>query len=473
MPSLTVESSKLYPDIADIIKAPEDKYSAAFLFETKLHTTDKDLDVSDGVILNSILIVRDYKNNMADYIEIQLSMHLGTYVYDVYPYLENIELTLITYKQLHQGKKPFSRKERYKAVYMLDKNDKIPTTSNQSKEDMNQNLPIVITLQLLDRSAETVRVKTTQGNFGKKINPMNKDMGLKSFIKSIVSEEVNKILIENQPPIDSISIEEPDNIEQLASVTIPSGTRIVELPELLQEKNIGIFNAGIGNYIQTFGLDPFTYKKTFFVYSLYDGMKYEKAEYKIIFYCPVSSNVSVTEVTYKYQDKVLKVLPHMMPTIDDAKETDLASKGTGFSCANANSFMKKPVELTKDGPKFRQDHLVTRVVFKDREDNLNFAPNMSVVCNQFVLTSEVLKRKGNYVTLKVTNLDPDFIYPGAPCKINYENKDNKVIEMYGVIHEVLVQFGSSSVSMPMSYNSTVIALTSQMTILVMVTDQKE
>jgi len=464
MPSLTTDTSQLYPDIADIVKAYEEKYNAVFTVEAKLHTVDKDLDSTDGVILNGITIIRDYVENISDYIEIQLSMHLGTYIYDVYKYLDNIEVTLITHKQRYKDKKPFTTKERYKAVYLLDKNAKIPTTVNQSKEDLNQNLPIVITLQLLDRSVETLRVKTTQGNFDKKLNPKNKDMSPKAFLKSIISEESNKILIENKPPLDNISIEEPDQQDQLKAITIPSFTRIIELPEYLQNKNIGIYNAGVGNYIQNFGIDHYTYKKTFFIYSLYDEKKYDKAEYKIIFYNPASSSISLTDITYKYEDKILKIIPYTMSKIDDSKETGAMSKGSGFRMSNANSYMKKPVEMTEKGPVFKKDSLTTEITYKDRKDNLNFAPNRSVGSNQFSLTSEILKESGAYITLEVSNLDHDFIYPGASCKIMYEDTENKVKEIYGVIHKALISYKSSSINMPLNYNSKLTALTSHISL---------
>lgn len=464
MPSLTTEQSQLYPDISDIVKAHDVKYNAAFTIETKLHTVDKDLDSTDGLVLNGITIIRDYVNHISDYIEIQLSVQLGTYIYDIYKYLDNIEVTLITHKQKHKDKKPFITKERYKAVFLMEKNDKIPTQVNQSKEDLNQNLPIVITLQLLDRSVETLRIKTTQGNFDSKLNPKNKDMSPKAFLKSIISEEANKILIENKPALDNISIEEPDQKDQLKAITIPSYTRIVELPEYLQEKNIGVYNAGIGNYIQIFGTDHYTYKKTFFIYSLFDASKYDKAEYKIIFYNPTSSSISLTDITYKNEDKILKVIPYTMSKINDDKGTNTASTGSGFRISNANSYMKKPIEMKEDGPVFKRDGLNTEITYKDRKDNLNFAPNRSVSGNQFSLTSEILRNAGAYITLDVGNLDHDFIFPAAACKIMYEDNENKVKEIKGVIHKAIINYSSSSMNMPMNYNSRIVALTSHTTL---------
>lgn len=460
MASFTTETNQLFPDISDIVERYEDEvYKAVFTIETKLHTVDKDLNTEDGVILNALYIKRDYINKTSDYIEAQLSLHLGTYVYDLYPYLDNIEVTLITRKQLTKEKKVIFTKERYKAIFLLDKNISIPTSLNHSKEDLDQQMPVVITIQLLDRSVETIRVKTMQGNFDKKLNLKNTDMSPKAFLKSIISEESNKILIENKQPIDYISIEEPDQKDQLKSITIPSFTRIVELPEFLQNKNIGVYNSGIGNYIQIFGKDHYTFKKVFFVYSLYDETKYDKAEYKLIFYVPTTSAISLTDLTYKYKDKVLKAIPFKMSKIEDNKESGAMSHGSGFRISNANSFMKKPVKMTDKGPVFDRNQLNSEIVYKDRKDNLNFAPNKSITNNHFTLTSDVLKDSGAYVSLEVTNMDHDFIYPAASCKIMYEDKNSQIKELKGVVHIADISYTSSSMDMAMNYSSSLVALT--------------
>ena len=139
------------------------------------------------------------------------------------------------------------------------------------------------------------------------------------------------------------------------------------------------------------------------------------------------------------------------------------SEGSGFRMSNANSYMKKPVEITEEGPKFTRNRLNTEIVFKERADNLNFAPNESVSSNQFALASKILRNNGSYLTLECSNLDFDFIYPGAACKILYE-EENKVKELYGVIHKALITLRSDKMSMPFNYNSKTVTVASHTTL---------
>lgn len=467
MASMSLDSSSLYPDISDILENQKEKYNPLFSYETKLHTTDKDLDYTDGIVLVDIYILRDYVSNISDYIEIKVSIPVGTFLYDVYDYLDNIELTLITTKQLHKDGEPVSVIERYKAVYILEKNMSVPNTIKQTKEDLNNQMPLVITLQLLDRSVETIRIKTTSGNFDMGINK-NKDMGAATFLKSLISEQANKILIENKPSLDGMDIEEPDNTDSLKAITIPSFTRIIELPDLLQDKNIGVYNGGIGCYIQKFGTDHYTFKKNMFIYSLYNGDKYQKSDYKLMIFSPVTSSHSTSENTYKYKDKILKVLPHGVTKINDNKETSVMSSGGGFRTSNANSFMKKPVEMTNEGPKFKRDQLSSEVIFKDRADGLNFAPNKNVSGNQFKLTAELLKKNGNYITVEISNMDHDFIRPAAKCKVLYEGKDGTITEVFGVVHMAIITYSNSNPSPVMNHSSRTVSLTTHASLQIFV-----
>ena len=440
MPSINVQSSVLSQDIMDIKKKHPDTYNPEYRVSVKLHTEEKDLDHTDLVSMAGMVVVRDYTNNIADYIEVSLSIPLGTFLFDVYPYLDNIEVTLHNEKQLYKDKKPYIVTERYKAVYLAEKNSSIPVNITQSKATLNDRPPSVIVLQLLDRSSETIRIKTTQGNFHKVINPNNKDMSPKAFLKSVIAEETNKILIENNPSLDSIDIEEPSTKEEIKSLVIPSNTRIIELAEVLQNKSVGLYNAGVGSYIQRFGKDVYTFEKSLFVYSLYDPKKYKDSEYKLIFYSPIVNSHSTEGTTYTYEDKILRILPHSISNILDNKETKVMSTGSGFRTSNANSYMKKPIEITESGPVFKRNQLNTEVAFGGRKDGLNFAPRKSVSGNIFKHTSEILKNQGTYINVTVTNLDIDFIKPGHPCLINHENKEHSIDEVYGVVHQLMTTY---------------------------------
>lgn len=435
----TTDTSPTYLDIKDVIEPHDVPYQPTFTVEVKLHTVDKDLDSSDFVTTVDLTVLRDYVTNMADYMEVVLLIPIGTFVYDVYPYLDNIEVTLFTSKQLTKENKVQRVSERYKAVYLLDKNTSKPTMSSGSREDLNQQLPTTLTLQLIDRGAEVFRVKTTQGSFDSRTSS-NKDMGVENFIRSVVSEEANKILVENKPILEHINVEPTDNRTPLANLVIPSGTRVIDLLDYLQNKGKGVYNAGAGSYIQNFGITPHETSKGYYAYSLYNTKKYDKAKDKLIIYSPITSNLSITDVTYKKEEGLLRVLSHTVPNIDDLKESNLMSTGVGYRISNAESFMKKPVVLTEDGPVFDKGKQNTEIVTKDRADGINYAPNKGITSNHYLHTSEVLQKSGSYISVEISNLDYEFIYPAMPVKIVYSGNLGEVLELYGVVHKMACKY---------------------------------
>lgn len=469
--SINTQTSPLYLDIQDIVKPPSspDLYSSHFVMEAKLHTEEKNLDQRDGVTLLGLILHRDYVNNMSDYIEVQLSVLLGTYVYDIYDYLNNIEVTLYTTRQLKPGGEEVVIPERYKAVYLLERNANTPTVTTAPRDMLNQELPFVLTLQLIDRSSEAIRIKTLQGSFDNEINSTNSDMSVKSFMKSLISAQLDMVTVEAKPAIDSLEIEEPDNEGDLKAITIPTGTRLVELPEYIQTKSSGVYASGIGNYIQRYGINREEWEKVFFVYSLYDASKFEGAKYKIIFYSPTTSSFSMTDKTYSYQNEVLKVLVNTTTSLADTKESVLMSTGIGFRSSNANSMMKKPVEITEEGPKFVKSGTSTEVIHKERADGINYAPYKGVTSNHFQNSSEVMSKVGKYVTLHANNLDLDFFYPGAPCKIVFENKNDEIEELYGVIHIIRAQYEQPSFNMTRNYRDAEVSINTQVEFTIYVT----
>jgi hypothetical protein len=446
---ITLDKSLLWPDIQDIVNQKDSKIKPTTVVSCILHCKDYDLTDKDNVYVTKLNIISDYVNHISDYIEIEIKMLYGAYVEHVYPYLANFEVTLI--RDVHQQTDDSVQRttQRYKAVYLQDRNHQIPNVSTANFHDLNQLGFVNITLQLLDLTAEALRIKTVYGSFDPTITESGKDkrqntkpktIPIDSFIRCIISQEANNVLIHGNPSLDAIEIQKVDNVEPIERYVIPSGTKLLDLPIFLQKKSMGIYNDGCGAYI-----DTFNDKKTYFVYSLYSATKYKDSRYKTVIYIPMTSNYSNVRNTYLYQDKVLKIVALSNNKLSDKRDSEVMSEGIGFRATNAKSYMKKPVEITEKGPRFKRTGLVTEIIHEDRKDNLNYA-NVSltgtVTYNLFEKTSEVLKNVGNYITVIWHNSNPLYIYPGMPVKINSEDNNGKLLEHMAVIHQIQTVYTS-------------------------------
>lgn len=440
-----VESTALWLDIDDIVNNKDkNNISPSIDISAILHNEEFDLDSSDLLVISNMVVSRDYATSIGDYIEITLRLPLGLYLKKIYPYLHNTELSLSKDERNLIKGKPVKRLDRYKAVFLKDRNASLPTHKPGTMEDLNQIGFINLVLQLIDRSVETLRIKTTSGAFDKTAITRQSSPNFKivDFLHSVIEQEASKVLVDGKTSIESIDIDPPDNTEPLEGIVIPSGTKVLNLPTFIQERSAGIYNTGIGTYIQ-----PYKNKETLFIYKLYDGSKYKINKEKIIFYVPLTGNYSVTKYTYSYNDNTLRVVTEPNNNIANFKESPFMSGGSGIRMSQANSFMKKPVEMTDKGPKFVRHLLNTEIAVMDRKDNLNYAPvdrQNSISGNIFNKLSKINKTMGSMLRLVWHNADYELIYPGAPCKIATSSLTSETIELFGVILKVDVTINGDS-----------------------------
>lgn len=440
--ALTTYSSMMNEDIMDIINK-EGVFKPYFLFSTTIHTEEKSLDENDGVVIAGHDIVRDYKENEFDQSTLDFMIKPGTWLYDIYPYADALEVTVKVIKQhrLFNATTGVEVEERYKLVYLPDANQSLPTEPKESRSALNQMTPLYVRFQIVSRVNMAARVKTTQGVVSQKISETNKDMKADSILKSLLSHELKKLQIAGEVLIKGLDIEKSLNLSPMKKLIIPTGTSIMDLPFLMQEDKGGMYPAGVGSYMQRYTpnrmLQP---QHTMFVYSLYDGSKVNNTEQRIIFFIPPDGTHSTGSRTYDYDAGLLKVVAYPIPGLYDVKENALRSEGDGFRSADSGAFSNKPVEVKEKGPSFTQRGLVTEVVVSESKDGLVNASYKGIDKNHYVNASRVLARKGSYVQIVVENLDPDYIFPGAGCKVLNEPVEGILLKLEGVIHKVVVKY---------------------------------
>lgn len=389
----------------------KNKMDTIFKMGVIVHTKDKDLGTDDHIYIHALTITRDYENNVGDYIEAKISVPPGTFIEDIYPHMQNCEITIRTRKQYTNNGKPWVSSVKYKAIFLKDKNAAIPNAKHFSKHDLNQMQPFIITFQLIDRSVEAMRIKTTSGSFSVKgVDSVNEALA------TILSSESSKVLVENKPAIDFIHVYDADNPGKLTSLTMPSYSRVVEIPDYIQERSIGVYTSGLGHYIQKCMLKPGKIDTGMWVFPLY-GPEKKKADIMEI-YCPTQEG-SVTSLPGAiYQDGRYIILAYKPTFQENDKETKVMSTGTGFRAADASKMMSKPVTVSPKGPIFERNKLNTEIVFKEREDGINFAVNKGNYFNTFAMAAEITKDKANFLTIQVPNLDHDVIRPGMNVYIS-------------------------------------------------------
>lgn len=390
-----------------------------------LHTTTDDLRVTKIISMD---IAKDYVNKIGDEIVIKFLLPYGDYINKLYPKRHNLELTVITSRHTSTGYTDSitdkASSERYKAVFIESSNinDSLKFANTIDNFTLNNREPAEVTLQLINRTLEPLRVKTTQGIFN--------DVTREDLIRAILGGETYKVKIDGKPGLDALDIYQLDNREKIKQIILPYNILVTAIPSYLQEKHTGLYNAGVGNYFQRYNK-----KRTWFVYPLFDITRIDNdTGKKALIYGSSSIRFSGLRTTYMEEAGNLLILTSGEQKYADDGESSQMDGGVGFRQTNADLMMDKPVQMHQDGPIGIKNRLNTEVTLKKREDNLNFAPvsSRAISVNNIAEYSRQLINNGARIDLVWNNSNHDLIYPGMPCKYIYsDGEDTK--EIKGVI----------------------------------------
>lgn len=415
------QSTPIWLDVDRILQSKEPV--PVHSYSVVIHTAEGDVEVSD---ITAIDIVRDYANQIADGVRLQVQVPLGDYITKLYPLRNNLEIT-ITRSQARAGNSDVEYpdwSERYKAVFIPNRNQHLNLTAVESTDPftLNNRPPVDVEFQLLNRTIEPLRIKTASGVFNK--------VDREELIRGILGGESARVMVDGQPGIDAMNIVQPDNKDLISQIVFPSFTPVLAIPTYIQERHNGVYSTGIGSYFQTY-----RNKRTWFVYPLYDLNRFKDTPYKLVIYGLNGRQFANADRTYRLEDKTLHVLATGERLYVDDGEAGMMNDGIGFRQTMADEIMVSPFEYDeKNGPRGVRTKLNTEVSFQDRADGLNYAPVSSreISNNMFAEASRISEKKGARLDLIWQNSDPALLYPGMPCKYVYAT-ETEIKEVYGVL----------------------------------------
>ena len=205
--SFNIEQSPLWQPIKDITKKGQEARWMAIA--ATLHTEKKEFNI---VKPRSIDLKRNYVDSIGDEMYFEAIVGLGDYVKDIYPYKDNLELT-IRYVPVKFTNPDYNEEEeipsiRYKALFLSAENQKVDGKDykNVGAFTLNVKSVTVIKLQLVDRSLEPLRVLTCGGVYKKTTNG--------DIISASMGSISGEAEVEGAPVIDAIDIVDPDNEQE-------------------------------------------------------------------------------------------------------------------------------------------------------------------------------------------------------------------------------------------------------------------
>lgn len=420
---MELEHTSVYLDAKRVMDSG--KTSANSTWEVRIHyDKENDEEVIIPMHLQSINVLRNYVQDFADVTTISVLLGLGDYAHLIYPNRVWLEITIIQ-KQLLESSTEVDPdadevSERFKAVLM--DTQQAPTIAqgqeSNSREALNRTQVFTAHFQLISKPVEQIRIQATGGIY--------RNVKVEDAIKSCITGALERIKTDEQRSVVGTEVSAVDNTDIVPQLLIPHGTRVVDVPGLIQER-FGVYNSGLGSYVQG---------RHWFVYPLYDTSVFESRKNSLSVLVLPKRKYANIERTFLDEDGAVTVLATSETGFQDDSGTNTLNIGNGARFSSADDLMETPV--TTGGNKARisrkdnnrefiagQAAPMNNVAFKGRR----------VTSNPFPVYSELAAINGGMLRMVWENSDASLILPGMATKITYVDGDD-VKQIFGVVHRV-------------------------------------
>ena len=388
-----------------------------------IHTEEADYYPKD---LIDIQVLRDYDNNLSDYVIVSILLPMGEYLEMLYPERDNLNLTVV---QNRNGK---ITKVTYKGVVINDEDGIVNGKNNSiSTEDMDSSEMLNISIQCVDLVYESLRMKLTTG--------MYRSVTLEDTIITALKREIGNISIDDTTLDVNINIYPPHNQRVYGTIELLDDMTILDIPTYLQSK-YGIYNGGIGVYIQN--IDE---KYYIFIYPLYNASVINDTNLKKMRLYFLNSMVQgMIDKTCVVENDEVKILSGGEMSMITIGETEITNSGAGFNVSNSNTVVDRAYEVSSDGVVIMNntDNRQHQTI-KNKKDGFTPTVAGSISDNLYKERSRIMFNVGKRLQVQwkfsVTNL----LYPGMPVEFKYLNRDKEVIKEIGILNSTYTVYNES------------------------------
>lgn len=411
-------------DILEIVNKPNPSKRDSE-FEVIVHTPYEDIKVTKLLLIETM---RNYSKYVGDVIIVTFNLTGGTFIKDVYPYRDNLEMTIVEYDR--SSLKTYSD-NRYKLVLINNGGNVYGSKYTSSTRDhLDNNEYIRVEGQCINRIVEGLRLIQVEGIYENTL--------LKDIVYAELTEKIKNLQLDGKASEFGIDMIEPSNNNEIKQLVIPSGIYALDFPSYLQNASYGIYNGGIGTYVQSMNNKDYV-----FIYPLYDVNRFDQTEYKAIIYFTTSAKFNYMDNTYNRDGTVLKILAGTSLRSLDNAENDFMSQGDGFIRVIPEQMMNRNVVVQGDTMNLDASSHLEGTKFKDRTDGVDKPIFLGNEKNMYKYRSEINKNSlGTYqFTWHYSN--PELIYPGMPIQYVFEDNYGNIYKLTGVIQLVVSKYDNA------------------------------
>lgn len=376
----------------------------SFLVDCRIHTPEAWID---PIRITLFSLERDYESSYGDVVVIEVVVGEGDYAYKLVPYRDALQVDFITQASYrgtdNEDLDRTRRVKRYRAVLMEQDNPALmgrdPQSSNE--EDLNRKGFKSVQLQLFSEELYQIRLASV-GRLYRQVTPA-------VALRSLLTETTNLVDKNNRQQIFGVDLVGGYNTKVRNHIVIPDGTALVDVPHLLQNKEGGIYAAGLGCYLQ----DGY-----WRVFPAYDTTRYQRTPKAL-------TVISVPPNRYFGAEQTFRVTTNQV-VIVAAGAAEVSDEGLFEQLNDGNSVRFTDVEqLLQIGQTSENRTTMSRSdsLFEFTGPELQSGITHAVwaaeraTSNPFKHYSALALRNGRYMSVEWFHGDSSLLYPGMPVRL--------------------------------------------------------
>jgi hypothetical protein len=373
----------------------------------------------------SMEIFRDFRGAYGDEIILEVMIPAGDFVYDIYPYREDLLVNLTK-----QGAErstdaataaPDIEAQELRCTLMDDYSVTVEGMRNvaHSKEALNTLDILTIKIQLLDKALERIRLHDCGGLF--------RDTKVSDVLNYILTSISNELDLDETNVIKGVEMVDSPNQDTYKHIVIPHGTKFPDVPVFLHKKVGGLYPTGMGLYL---------FKQHWYVYPLYDLTRFDQTTKTLTLINVPTNQLPHVERTFRTTANQVIALVTGDVKHTDRTESAMLNQGNGVRYLDARRVVDGFADTTNGENKasvMRAENN-NEFVTEKRDSGLNnvMTSKAGITSNKFAEMSKLAGRSGAQLQCLWQNSDMSLIYPGMPVKYMYI-KDDRIHELKGVV----------------------------------------
>jgi hypothetical protein len=414
--------------------------STNYTWEAIVHTPDEDLK---PINLLSVNYLRSYSDSFGDELTITTLFGLGTFAHRIHKNRENLEVTLrkipVNENQSPDGEGDIEA-ERFSAILVGDFMAPTMGQGREAKDEeaLNTRSLVDVHFQLQDKACEQLRILMAGG--------IARNTKVQNFLSTTILNQASTIKVNGERGLKGFDMVKADNQDTKDHIVITHGVRLVDLADFIQ-KRIGVYNSGIGSYIQN---------NFWYVFPLYDTKEFNRRVKTLTMLVVPENKLSNVERTFMTEAGSTTIIVTGKTSFRDDAGSNYLNYGNGLRFADASKLLEEGSDTS--GNKTKLTRSKVNGEFLTDQSTLKYAPVASnrITANPFPnLTLQASKRGGMFRAIW-QNSDMSLIYPGMVVKIVYSEND-EMKDAYGIIHNAQhIGHKPSGITSPKFVNQSVI-----------------